>query len=418
MKVFTLALASLALITVPSPSPADPGIVSTQALGPFAGEGAPLHPDNIAPHPIEFYGLDLGFSYEFDGQLQFLFGDTWATEAYAPAEASTGSSHDDTFGSVDLEKWSQPETFSSKNMPLIKLAQNPGSNEMAALDPGHVMDLGKTPMGGFSNGSSEFGIFNVTKPQGCTSDADCAHGLSCDAGLGYLGSRFSDQANLTLPCAEGTPGCVADTMADAAGKPVPGSGFCVDRTSTVWADTPAGRVSAAALAQRIGLRSTADPRKYTDIQAWLTNKFVNMTPRTVERFEPEKGAGAKNQDYSKAKGSGGSRRVLLWGRPGFIGVAATGRSLGLYFAYVDMPAGAGFPWQVHYYTGNADGIPQFSLNENDAAALDLDSTTPGIQAGEVHDLVQQMSVVWIEALGKWVMFYGGGISEITDAVPA
>jgi hypothetical protein len=418
MKILVLSLVIAVAAWSPIFCSADPTIASTQALGPFAGEGAPLHPDNMAPDKIEFYGTDLGFSYEHEGNIQFLFGDTWATEAYAPIESSTGSKQDDGFGSVSLNEWPDPEKFSSQNIPLIKLAQNPGSSQMSALDPGVVMDLGHTPMAGFSNGLEEFAIFNTTKPRGCKSDADCEHGLSCDTGLGYYGTNYADQSGLTLPCNDGAPACVIDTMNDANGDAIPGSGFCIDRTSTVWADTPAGRVSAAALDQRIGRRSSSDPRKYGDIRQWLTNKFVNMTARTVERFEPGKGPGSDVQNYRKAAGSGKSRRLLLWGRPGFIGVGKNNRSLGLYFAYVDMPAGTGFPWVVHYYTGSENGIPRFSLQENEAAPADLDATTPGLQTTEVIDIVQQMSVVWIEQLDKWVMFYGGGISTLpTPALP-
>ncbi len=113
------------------------------------------------------------------------------------------------------------------------------------------------------------------------------------------------------------------------------------------------------------------------------------------------------------RASGESRRVFLWGRPGFVGVGANGRSLGLYFAYVDMPAGPGFAWEPRYYTGTAaDGRPQFSSNEQEAAALDLDSTVAGVQTAELHDTVNQMSVAWVAPLGKWMMFYGGGMTKL------
>ena len=117
-------------------------------------------------------------------------------------------------------------------------------------------------------------------------------------------------------------------------------------------------------------------------------------------------------DYTPAGASGDARRVFLWGRPGFIGVNAKGRTLGLYFAYVDLPTGPGYDWTVHYYSGLQDGRPVFTPNEAEAAALDLDSTRDGVQVKEVHDASQQMSVEWIEPLGKWVMFYSGGIIDI------
>jgi hypothetical protein len=44
-----------------------------------------------------------------------------------------------------------------------------------------------------------------------------------------------------------------------------------------------------------------------------------------------------------------------------------------------------------------------------AAAVDLDSATAGDQPTEVNDVIQHMSVSWVEPLGKWIMLYGGGI---------
>src|SRR6185503_5533619 len=61
-----------------------PTVESTTYLGPFAGEGATLHPDNVTPHQIAFYGTDLGFTYQHGTELEILFGDSWATESYAP----------------------------------------------------------------------------------------------------------------------------------------------------------------------------------------------------------------------------------------------------------------------------------------------------------------------------------------------
>jgi len=144
----------------------------------------------------------------------------------------------------------------------------------------------------------------------------------------------------------------------------------------------------------------------------LTNRFLNVVTRPVADFVPQRGPGHKHQDYRNIPGSGGDQRVLLWGRPHFIGVNATGNTLAMYFAYVDMPKGPGFEWNIHYFTGtDAKGVPQFSNREQDAAPVDMDSTQPGVQPKEVHDIVQHMSVVWIEQLHKWVMFYGGGISK-------
>ena len=414
----TLATLSLAVLLQPLTAGADPSVFSTEVIGPFTGHDAALHPDNLGPKRIEYYGTDLGWSYEHDGLLQFLFGDTWATEAYAPIESSTGARFDDGFGTIDLALWPDPGVIAPGNIPAIRLGQHADSGEMSAIDPGHAMDLGHTPMGGFSNGSEEFGVFNITKPLGCRQDTDCGEGLGCDTGLGYFGLRFDQEEGLTLACLDGTPMCQADTMVDAAGAPLAGSGFCVDRGSTVWADTPAGRVGATGIRVLIGRRSEADPRKYPDTRSWLTNRFLNVAARTVEHFEPD----GKANDYSPARGpareSGSERRVFLWGRPGFVGVGASQRPLGLYFAYADLPRGSDFAWNVHYYTGTVGGVPQFSPDQAAAVPLDLDSGRDGNQPDEVHDIVHQMSLTWVASLGRWVMFYGGGIIRLpTPALP-
>jgi hypothetical protein len=42
-------------------------------------------------------------------------------------------------------------------------------------------------------------------------------------------------------------------------------------------------------------------------------------------------------------------------------------------------------------------------------ALDLDSGQAGVQPDEVNDVIQHMSIVWIDDLKKWIMFYGGSM---------
>jgi hypothetical protein len=345
--------------------------------------------------------------------LQFLFGDSWATESYAPIEASTGARFDDGFGTIDLSEWPDPSAITPTNIPPIRLGQNPGTSEMSAIDPGHAMDLGKTPMGGFSNGLREFGIFNIGKPQGCSKDSDCSNGLACDATFGFIGSRYTEEANLTLACREGTPGCTADTMVDAAGTPVPGSGFCADETSVLRGDRVSNLLSNVGIRVLVGLRDPATPKRYGDIRQWLTNKFMNVTVRTVESFDPA--ASRAEQVYKPASGTGDKRRVFLWGRPGFIGVARNGRTMSMYFAYLDMPAGAGYAWQPNYYSGTVAGVAQFSPNERDAVPIDLDATRDGVQAEEIHDITDQVSIAWVEPLDKWVMFYGGGLTRLPSA---
>jgi len=402
--------AGLLLVGIHPIASADPSVGQTTVLGPFTGLDAKLHPANVSPLPIKYYGTDLGYSYEHGGLLHFLFGDSAATEKGESIEASSKGLYDDSFGTIDLREWPDAALITPTNIPRILLGQNPGTTEMSAINPGPAMESFKTPLGGFSNGRDQFGVFYTSKPQGCRADADCSNGLVCDAGLGFVGERYDNDKGQTFACVDGTPGCNAETMQESSGRPVAGSGFCTDSSSTAWAKTDVGRISGIGLKNLIGVRSATDPRRYLNTREWLTNKFSNVTPRTVRDFVPARGAGSAHQDYRIATSTGKNRRVFLWGRPGFIGVSARGRPLGLYFAYADMPTGPRFNWDLRYYTGtDAKGVPQFASDERAAVAVDLDSTREGAQPDETHDVVDQISVAWVEPLKKWVMLYGGGM---------
>ena len=108
--------------------------------------------------------------------------------------------------------------------------------------------------------------------------------------------------------------------------------------------------------------------------------------------------------------NGEHRRVLLWGRAGFLGVGARERSFALYFGYADMPADAAHPSGRSGTSRDSTtrGAPRSRARAR-RRALDLDATAPARSRG-AHDVVDQMSVAWVEPLGKWVMFYGGGIT--------
>jgi hypothetical protein len=82
-----------------------------------------------------------------------------------------------------------------------------------------------------------------------------------------------------------------------------------------------------------------------------------------------------------------------------------------------MPAGDDGPFELHYYSGtDAKGVPKFSRNERYAAAADLDSRRDGVQAAELYDVVDQVSVSWVEPLKKWVMLYGGGMITLPTPI--
>ena len=305
----------------------------------------------------------------------------------------------------------QPEKLSKDNIPLILIGQNPGSAEAAAMDPGIAMELFKTPVGGFSNGEREFGMFFTYKPQACATDADCSNGSRCDIGLGYQGPPPQQGDGLTFACIDGSsPACQAATRKDAAGKDIAASGLCSDRSSSVWSEKPFGRLSAVSVKQLIATRDLATPKRYHTDHSWQTSKFMNPSLRTVRNFSPPQQGKPFEPDYRPAVAVAQSARVFIFGRPHFLGVNKVGRTLSQYFAYVDLPAGAGYAWQPNYFSGvDADGLPRFSAREADAQPVDLDSSKPGVQANDEFDVVNQVSIAWVAPLSKWVMFFGGGV---------
>ncbi len=384
---------------------AEPSPGGTTVLGPFTGHFAPLHPDNATPRRIEYYGTDLGWTYEHGGRIQFLFGDT-----HRVAGEPISRTHDDAFGSIALAEWPDSARIGPGTVPTIRFVQKEETAELAGLDPGHPMEGLKTPVAGFSNGSREFALFITAKPEACRTDADCSSGLTCDTELGFVGVAAQKEEGLTFACARSWPGCTAGTISDSQSQPDARSGFCSDRTSTLSSGTDFGRVAAVGTKHIFGVRTGLDAGTYDHTRRWLTNKFINVATRTVADFVP--GRASRAQDYRAATGSKANERVFLWGRPHFVGVNARGATLGLHFAYADMPAAPDFSWSVRYYAGtDADGTARFSADERDAVAVDLDSTLEGVQPQEIHDIVQHMSIVWIERLQKWVMLYGGGVTK-------
>ena len=158
-----------------APAVRDPVAGETTVLGPFTGFTAPLHPSNTDPRPA-YYGTDLGWSYEHDGRIHFIFGDTHKNEK---GEGLTPT-HDDSFGTIELADWPDPAKIQPGNVPLIMMGQVPGQAELIPIDTGRPMEGLKTPNGAFSNGAREFGMFITGKPTRLQHRRQCPVGFSCD----------------------------------------------------------------------------------------------------------------------------------------------------------------------------------------------------------------------------------------------
>ena len=395
------------------------------------------------------YGTDLGWTFAHEGRLWVLFGDTWQDDVEGQRDMGVLDSGgefaiaDDALGFVSLAAFPDGhavEAFVAAHpsasgidwraaSPSITFARlNAVSTNLAGpLRPMHGESAmwslpAQTPVTGFSNArqgaqSGAFAIFFQNEKLLCgNSGRTCDNGYQCKTDIGVCLEQV-DQAvpsPVAQPCVLGTsrdPFCVqcAPTLPF-------NNGMCVDTGSSIYDESSAtARASSVVRIHQVGMARKNDPLKF-DSKNWITQRFFNVTSRTVSDFDKARANGAGN-DYRVADGVDPQREgVFLWGRPNFGGVSKLGRDAQLYLAWVPMPVNngsRGFNWNPEFFAGfAANGAPRFSSSERDAIPLDLDAATPGNQPEEENDLVGQTSVAWIASLNKWVMLYGGGMGTI------
>jgi hypothetical protein len=360
----------------------------------------------------ELYGTDLGWTFAHEGKLWVLFGDSWRTEI-----VDLTLKADDAFARISLDQYPNGRAVEDwvrahpapAGTPVwraagpkleVELSNGPGSifapstvwRDGSQLYTGPAL----TPLAGFSNGRSDaFGIFFRYAHVQCES-GECAHGFECDADLGREALE-----TLNPPCVPGSSlSCIR------------GPGYCQDRSSSMYDSTESGRTKSVVVRHEVGSARSDNPTRF-DTQAWDTNRFFNLTARSVEDFDPSR---AQGNDHAPASGSMPEHDVVfLWGRPHFAGIGAEGRDAELYFAWAPMPerdANGQFAWQVHYFAGvDSNGTPQFVDREVDSRPLDLDAAQSGEQPEEILDVVGQMSITWLPEFQRFVMICGGDIAE-------
>jgi hypothetical protein len=386
-------------------------VAETVVLAPLAGR---MYTPAPGQSSIGFWGTDLGFSVRHRDALYFIFGDTWRNQ-----QATTISPDaDDTHGLVSLgdfpgadavDAWlaahaapAGEPAWHAAAPPLTLLTRDGQLAPLLAYNDQRQIPLGvgRTPITAFSDGADGlFVLFLQLKPLACR--AGCPEGYSCDSGLGTLLGAAGEGV---LACVIGQDlGCAA---------PADSAGLCQDRSSSAYATTPEGRRLAVVYQFEFGNEDPSQPGKYVT-ETFDTNKFINPSMHTVADFDPRRRDGAGNV-YAAASGKGANEKVFLWGRPWFLGSGRDGHSPRLYLAYFDLPkySPAGrFGLQLHYFTELKDGVPQFSMLQSDARPLDLSNPGPDPTV-EPWDVVGQHSVSWVEPLQKWVMFYGGDLSDL------
>ena len=367
---------------------------------------------------IGFYGTDLGFTVEHQGQLRVIFGDSWA----GPLTPTIGPLGDDCQGTICLEPAGCPdggvaipdgdalEAYVGSGSPFFARPGPPlvfRENLFGLVAPlpvyaggfafGTLLDMGplKTPVAAFSNGKSggAAGVFAVfARGEAVPCAFSCSEGFSCDRTLGADADG--------LACVDGSLGCLSG----------PFDGICVDTQSPRYAASPAqARLRGAATRLRIGNADPAIEEQYYT-QGWVSHRFMNLSTTTVDGYAITAGGvgDATVGDPSPADGSAASlEKVFLFGRPSFVGTRANPANL--YFAVASVPSyhpSGAFTWNPRFYSGtNTSGQPTFSYDESDAAPLEDVNGNPV----EPLDIVNQHSVRYVTELGKWVMIYGGDL---------
>ena len=410
---------------------------NAQTLGTTSPMAALVGPYATSQQSIGLYAADLGYSVSYNGSLRVVFGDSvsdgFGTPIAIPSGWPLGFQADDTQGSISLT------TFPTGDSVDAWVAAHPGTPAWHSAGPTLTMRLngtkvapiqvyagnstalymggGRTPIAAFANKASGGGVFAFFARQVaalCTSAGSCGTGYTCDQGMGTCNADGSESA---IPCVIGTTRC-------ACAKPSGYVGVCQDQTSSAYADTNAEdrRILSVVLRNRVGNADQShgwDEVYYT--QEFATNKFNNLSTRTVRDFVPTRPVGSTSNVFSPGTGaSGGNEKVFLWGRPNYMGYGSRGASAKLYFAYASMPSYSGtgsIGFVANYFTGfgatagcssgGATGAyPCFSTNPSLARALNL-GTSGSDNAAEPLDIVNQHTVSWVPALGKFVMLYGG-----------
>jgi hypothetical protein len=350
------------------------------------------------PH-LHLYGNDLGWSFEHKGKLQILFGDTWA---FNDSVCDLTPANNDDSQAVLEHPWTD-----RMSLPQITF-ETTAADPNVVLQPLEVfrdgvsleMGLGRVATTGFSDGDNAYGVFSRASFVACDPAAtpSCPEGLVCAPTVGRC---------TTLPgfppalCDIGTgAGCPLFSFCDSSGP-----GYCVDKSSSQYDGSQNSERFAVAHEMEIGLQQVSQPTVYDSAAVFKTNKFTNMTARTVTVFT---GTSSGN-DY---RPSATPDTLFMWGRPWFLG--EQGRQAQLYLLRHDLPlvpdAGGKIKFVPEYFAGlDSSGEPLFDKNPTAAVPLALDGAS---DPTESRVIVDQMAVSWVGSpINKWVMLYGGDVPD-------
>jgi hypothetical protein len=397
------------------------------------------------------YGTDLGYSVPnpSDGQLAMLFGDSWA--AQTDVCAYPVSPADDLQGALPLQRPSvlsvgQPTAAAAQACDSFGYALEDASDptswsrihvykDPSSRSQDNMLNTGmlRTPVAAWQDGQHVFGAFVRDEATRCKVSTDCPPQMLCSSDPDYPGKHVGAcQPNISVIEDADPRYCVTADDCPAlnlcndldTGRCVAAKPFTVQRDgqslSPDWYDDDPRR----GMALNVYLATALWPDRAADYGTgfrFATNKFINMTARTVTHFDPEH---PENNDYSA-----GTETLLIWGRPAF--VTTKGFQAFPFLLYQPL---AGLlneqgliHWAPRYFAGySPDGGPQWSDIEADAQPLyGVDENL--VQRGghwawdwkqpEV-DYLEQMSVAWVAPLARWVMLYSGDPPAFAVADPA
>lgn len=406
-------------------------------------------------HRKGIFGTDLGYEAPLPAanpdsadQLLLLFGDTYARAAEdcqyprleqddlaaripreRPASLTPGAPEkkDESSAACDSLKYSFEDPKEPTGWrPLRIFPDAMDNNPDRALDSG----LNRTPVTAWGDGTHSFAIFYRGQMPRCNADAECPEGSSCSNDPSYnyphLGgctpiSSFSSDA-VPEPCRNNDDCTGPSTCSDLdAGYCIAHEPFQLSRDgqelTPQWykSDPRDGLFRSMIIASA---HWPDQPESYAIGAGYNTNKFVNVTARTVKHFDP---AHPEDNDYTP-----GNETLLLWGRQGFVGHDRY-QTLPflLYQSLTDFIDDAGqIHWAPHYFAGyDPKGNPTWSDNEVDAKPIygvdenlvqDADGKWKWTWHSPEFDYVNQMTVSYVEPLQRWIMLYGGEVTHELD----
>jgi hypothetical protein len=320
--------------------------------------------------PVRAFGTDLGFTYERDGIVTILFGDTWQRIDICPLQVN-----DDSLATLELPADDWPgftarQSISDAECPQLTFALDEAGTSFGPIElrrwDGLLVPLGplNTPLAGFHDGQREWAFFIVGGGQRCSAAA-AANGDPCPADPSPQGAE--------LAC-----GVIGNQP------------LCLDPTST--------KRGAGSQAYHLHVAERVGPTSYVSRAMFLTNKFLNLTARAVRSFDPE---GSGRRDYREGTGA-----LLMWGRPGFDDQNDDGEAPP-YFMYHPLPLvldGDQIAFRPRYLVGEAAGRLDFAASQAAAAPL---------YTGELEP-VNQAAVSFVEPLARWLMIYSGAVVDFND----